>query len=119
MSSPSSSKVTSQAASPTGPIIRIVQSDTFDAAEDIIRSLSGQELQTARIAVLNMASFLKPGGGVMNGAIAQEESLCHRSTLYPALDTRFYRIKRGTGLYTKDVLVRFSRLDLLIFPSFR
>lgn len=38
-----------------------------------------------KVAVLNFASAVSPGGGVIKGSNAQEESLCRISTLYPCL----------------------------------
>lgn len=58
-----------------------------------------------RVAVLNMASPLRPGGGVLSGASSQEESLCARSTLYPSLREEWYRLPDVGGIYTPDVLV--------------
>ncbi|KAK3386174.1 hypothetical protein B0H63DRAFT_474304 [Podospora didyma] len=58
-----------------------------------------------RIAILNMASPLRPGGGVLSGATSQEESLCRRTTLYPSLREEFYRLPEVGGIYTPDVLV--------------
>lgn len=54
--------------------------DTITAAIEAHR-----ENPNERIAVLNFASFKNPGGGFMRNAIAQEESLCYCTNLYPAL----------------------------------
>lgn len=83
------------------PEVSVIQADTLNAAQIFV----DPRIKSRRIAVLNMASFLRPGGGVMQGAIAQEESLCLRSTLYTSLDEKFYRLPKFGGLYTKDVLV--------------
>jgi uncharacterized protein (TIGR02452 family) len=86
----------------TPPQIRVIKSDTFSAAHSILTSTP---TKNPKIAVLNMASPLRPGGGVLNGARAQEESLCLRSTLYAALHESFYRLPELSAVYSPDVLV--------------
>ncbi|KAI0397747.1 hypothetical protein F5Y17DRAFT_413352 [Xylariaceae sp. FL0594] len=58
-----------------------------------------------KIGILNMASPLSPGGGFLNGATSQEETLCMRTTLLPALRDEFYRLPELGVVYTPDVLV--------------
>ena len=56
---------------------------TFEAARRLVAENPG-----SRCAVLNFASPVNPGGGVVTGSSAQEECLCRCSTLYPCLNQR-------------------------------
>lgn len=82
---------------------------TFEAAE---------EYREEKVCVLNFASASNPGGGVLNGAGAQEEGLCRCSTLYFNLNVEemwegFYSPHRKQKnplhnddcIYTPDVVV--------------
>jgi uncharacterized protein (TIGR02452 family) len=68
-------------------------------------SSSSSSRPKRNVAVLNMASPLLPGGGFLNGATAQEETLCNRTTLYPALRDEFYRLPEVGAIWTEDVMV--------------
>lgn len=50
------------------------------------------KIDDGNIIALNFASAKNPGGGFLNGAMAQEESIARASTLYPCLikENEFY-----------------------------
>lgn len=75
-------------------ILTVDNLDTFERA----KLFPGYE----DVAVLNMASEIIPGGGVLKGSMAQEEELCRRSTLLGSLyrywgdrGKRYLEISRG------------------------
>ncbi|KAK4947524.1 hypothetical protein LTR10_013469 [Elasticomyces elasticus] len=88
--------------------VRVIVGDTLSVARTLSQAVShtGQSTKPKKnVAVLNMASPLLPGGGFVNGASAQEESLCFRTTLYPALRDEFYRLPEVGAVWTEDVCV--------------
>lgn len=72
-----------------------------------------------KVCVLNFASSVSPGGGVVRGAQAQEESLCRISTLYPALSSEsgqpFYA--RHWEMIHAGTMKRENRDDCIYTPG--
>lgn len=89
----SSTKPNPTHSSPTH--ISILQITTLDAARLLYNAYKSTS-EEGKTGILNFASATKPGGGFMNGAEAQEESIARSSTLYPALKTneaqQFYKL---------------------------
>lgn len=68
-----------------GTAFEVTNESTLDAARRLV-------LAGFRPVALNFASAKNPGGGFLNGARAQEESLCRSSGLYACI--------RGNAMYT-------------------
>lgn len=62
--------------------VSVSSQDSLEAAKEMLDSTVG-----GRIAVLNFANPLSPGGRVRRGAKAQEETLCLRSSLLKSLES--------------------------------
>ena len=93
--------------------IYVTGNRSFEAAMKLHK-----ENPTAKIAVMNFANSITPGGGVKNGSNAQEEALCRISTLYPLLyrnylEDNFYSYHRkkksprasDSLIYTSGVII--------------
>lgn len=64
---------------------RLVESDFITVCEGTSFATAKEYVGQGKIGVLNFANPHNPGGGVVNGAMAQEECLCRSSSLYPCL----------------------------------
>ena len=54
----------------------------FEVVNDTTLAVARRLASNHRVCALNFASARHPGGGFLNGARAQEESLCRASALY-------------------------------------
>ena len=82
--------------SPSETNIQVVNSDSVSALTEWCK--------VGKTAVLNMASHKRPGGGVINGARAQEECLFRCSNLGHVISSDFYPLQDNELLWTKDAI---------------
>ncbi|TFK74678.1 hypothetical protein BDN72DRAFT_949291 [Pluteus cervinus] len=79
----------------------ILEISTLDGARYLSTpSTSPIPAPNKKIGILNFASAKKPGGGFLNGAQAQEESIARSSNLYPTLMTE--TAQKFYSLHAKD-----------------
>ncbi|KAK4172142.1 hypothetical protein QBC36DRAFT_338586 [Triangularia setosa] len=96
---------------PKRATIRVINSDTLDAAISEIAALSNEDNSNEHPfpAVVSFANDTRPGGGWLNGAMAQEEAICYRSSLSLSLQEKHYPISpnhyTAAALYSPYVLI--------------
>ncbi|MBR3117641.1 MAG: TIGR02452 family protein [Oceanobacillus sp.] len=91
----------------------VIEATTFDAAKKYAKG--------RKTAVLNFANPVTPGGGVQNGAMAQEECLCRSSNLYPCLCSaeareKYYDYHKNLNNNTASDRVIYTR-DICVFKT--
>ncbi|KAI4249435.1 MAG: hypothetical protein L6R42_008989 [Xanthoria sp. 1 TBL-2021] len=88
--------------------IRVINMDTLDIAcklNNLTTSTVTDPTSPPPILILNMANAHWAGGGWMKGALAQEEALCYRTSLYFTLKHRFYPMADKAAIYSPTVVV--------------
>ncbi|THC98930.1 hypothetical protein EYZ11_001567 [Aspergillus tanneri] len=86
--------------------VEVLSGDTFDVALSLESTpCVSNSTQAVHVCVLNMASEKHAGGGWLNGALAQEEELCYRSSLSSTLKKSYYPIGKRDAIYSPSVVV--------------
>ncbi|EFR03744.1 hypothetical protein MGYG_06743 [Nannizzia gypsea CBS 118893] len=92
--------------------IRVHNADSLDTAIALANCAKFVTVRDKKpVCVLNMANAFHAGGGWKNGALAQEETLCYRTSLSFTLKLRYYPLKDLQAIYSPTVLVIRRSID--------
>lgn len=90
-------------------LVQVENTDTISAI---------MSMPVGRTMVLNMANDYVPGGGYINGAMAQEEDLFRRTNLFRTLTSDLYPMSLEEAIYTnKAHVLRDSQWNNLAEPK--
>lgn len=92
--------------------------DSFALARKQLEDTSLLSGDDSGILVLNFANSVHPGGGVRNGARAQEEDLCRKSSLLVSLESReakkYYEYNKSLHTYMgSDALMITPQVEII------
>lgn len=108
---------------PQPATIRVVNEDTLNAAIDLMHqhaaaaatpassaipaglSLAAGNSTDPDVVIMIFGNRHSPGGGWRNGAVAQEEAVCYRSSLAMSIENAMYPLDRNEGVFSPYVLV--------------
>ena len=92
--------------------------DSFALARKRLEDTYLFDKDDPRILVLNLANPVNPGGGVRNGARAQEEDLCRKSSLLVSLESkeakRYYDYNKSLNTYMgSDAMMITPKVEII------
>lgn len=84
-------------------VVHFYNTDCIEIGRRLCLAVSTTTSARARVAILNMADWVIPGGLVESGAPTQEEELFRRSNLYKHLTSAHYPMKRFQVVLSRGV----------------
>ena len=105
--------------------LKVVSETCNESTVDTVLALQRMNINGKLVGVLNFASAYNPGGGFINGSMAQEEALAYASDLYyQQQGSPYYEINKkekskcytDTAIYSRVTFFRDSDFNLVSIP---